>query len=150
MNVLLIALLAIAVLALAVAALERTQGRATEYGFRHHLLSDVARQRVRIQQLELMLDEARSNALEISGPEQRDGHLLVSAPGLLSAERSDNPTTPAIHSVALSIDTLPEPLRSELRAIEGDDTQREYLELIQRELANGADVEALNERLFGV
>lgn len=140
----------VAVVACLVAFNERNSAGGIQLAFRHHLMTELHDARVRVRQLEYSLDAVRAGALDIAGPEQRDGHLIVSAPGLMSLERSDNPATPAITSVALSIDTLPEPLRSEVRALEGDDTQREYLELIQRELANGADVDALYERLFAV
>lgn len=143
-----IALLAIvvAVLALAVAALERRGGRGVELAFRTHLREELLAAQIRNAQLEHMLDGKRSIDLELPSPQERDGHLMISAPALTAPGHA---TSTAAPRGALSIDTLPEPLRSEIRALEGDDVQREYLETVQTELANGADPLELHSRLFG-
>jgi hypothetical protein len=132
--------------ALLVAALERRGGRSIEREFRRHLTAELHGSRIRVAQLEHMIDSKRALELEIPDVAERDGHLLVSAPALTAPGTA---TSTAAPRGALSIDTLPEPLRSEIRALEGDDVQREYLETVQNELANGADPIELHSRLFG-
>jgi hypothetical protein len=146
--ILVIAALA-AALALLVAALERTQGRAVEREFRGYLQAQVEREAIRNAQLEHMLDQLRAGALEIDGPADRDAHLVISAPSLRAPGRASADVAPE-HSLELSIDALPEPLKSEVRAIDGEDLQREYVETIQRELAGGASASDLHARLFEV
>lgn len=139
-----IAALAVAI-ALLVAAIERRGGRAIERAFRAHLAAELDASRLRTAQVELMLDAVRSNALEILTPADRDSHLLVSAPSLRAPGRA----AAGPQSLELSVDALPEPLRSHVRAIEGDDVQLEYLETIQRGMAAGESADALTDRLFG-
>ena len=138
-----------AVVALLVAALERREGRRTELAFRAHLAAELEGARIRVAQVEFMLDQARSGQLELDPPAARDGHLIVSAPAMRSAGSTPAAAAGVVGSTELSIDTLPEPLKSEIRAIEGDEVQREYLETAQRELAAGAPAAEIHARLFG-
>ena len=133
--------------ALAQSALARRKLGDTELAFRHHLTTELEASRIRNAQLEHMLDSKRALELEIPDVATRDGHLMISAPALQAPGSATSTAAPK--PLPLSIDALPEPLRSELRAIEGDDVQREYLETIQQELANGADPLELHSRLFG-
>lgn len=137
----------VAIAALLVAAIERRGGRGLEREFRGHLAGELAAQQLRTAQLELMLDSVRSNALEILTPTDRDNHLLVSAPSLRAPGRT--PAAGQAATIALTIDKLPEPLKAQVRAIEGEDAQLEYLETITRELDAGADADELADRLFG-
>lgn len=136
---------AVALLGLLVGALERRSGRGTELAFRRHLVAELELARFRAAQVEIMLDEVRTGALELSPPAVRD-HMVISAPSMRPTPAGASSSSPL--DLELSIDALPEVLKTELRAIEGDDVQREYLETIVRELAAGADPQQLAARLF--